>query len=73
MSTTLTISPATFEHLAQHAAQAGRTPDELADELLHSDEQTTEHPYVNATRRHANYSQHPFSGLVYCGLVEKRR
>ncbi len=43
---TISISQTTHERLAREAAQAQRTPDELADERLQLDAQPTEHPYI---------------------------
>ncbi len=45
-TTTITISRETFESLSHRAAQAHRTTDELADELLRAETRATEHPYV---------------------------
>jgi len=43
---TITISQKTYERLANRATQVQRTTDELAEELLQTLIQVTDHPYV---------------------------
>jgi len=45
-SPTITVSQKTFESLSRRAAQKRRKVDDLADELLRTQIQPTDHPYI---------------------------
>lgn len=46
VSPTITVSQKTFESLSRRAAQNRRKVDDLAEEILQAQIQTTDHPYI---------------------------